>query len=440
VAVTLLLTVFLTGCSSSAKKDEAASSVPTSASSAPTSTEFTIWWMENRDDPVKAIKTVIADFEKVNPNIKVKLESYSWDDVKQKVLAAINAGKAPEVIQAIPDFTVAIKETGALKPVDDIVKEIDGKYKFYQSQLQPYNYENHYWAVPIFGMNVNLYYNKDVFAKANIQAPKTWDELMAAAKKLNNANMAGIGMPLSSSMYTDQIIYNFMITNGGDLYDDKGAIAFNTPENVAALKAMKDLAPYTPKDANTWSWQNAADSFVSGKTAMTPLLGLPPAFWFKNHPNETDKLGVVPFPVGPKGTPGSISYSNGFMVTTDDKVKVEAIKKFLLFMHDPNQSGKFLATMLPGMFLPVTEATGKSEGFNNDPVIKTFNNVIQTEVKSNESGKLFGFTHGTPPKSIGPIAATNVLGKIVNKMIVENMSPEDAAKWGQTELERVANQ
>ncbi|MEB3100970.1 ABC transporter substrate-binding protein [Ferviditalea candida] len=440
VMILVLVVGLLGGCGQKRAEDKPAADSGQKQQDAPKPVEFTVWWMENRDDPVKAITKVIDDFQKENSNIKIKLESFSWEDVKPKVLAAINAGRAPDVIQSIPDFTVAIKETGAIQPVDDIVKEINDKFKFYQSQLDPYYYDNHYWAIPIFGMDVNLYYRKDILKKANIEPPKNWDELLAAAKQLNSGTMAGLGMPTSNSMYTDQILYNFMITNGGDLYDDKGNITFDTPENVAALKIMKDLAPYTPVDANTWWWQQAVENFVGGKSAMVLLLGLPPSFWYANQKDMRDQLGVVPFPVGPKGTPGSTSYSNGFMVTTTDSAKKEAIEKFLVYLHDPDRNGKFLADMLPGMYLPVTEASGKSDGFNKQEVISFYKDVVQTEIQSNEHGKLFGFTHGTPPKSIGPIAASNVLGKIVNKMIVEKMSPEDAAKWGQQELERVAKQ
>lgn len=439
ILVVAIFVGLLSGCGEPQTKEETTiSGDQNQATQKPV--EFTIWWMENRDDPVKAVTKIIDDFQKDNPNIKINLESFSWEDVKPKVLAAINAGKAPDVIQSTPDFTVAIKETGILQPVDDIVADINSQYKFYQSQLDPYYYNDHYWAVPIFGMNVNLYYRKDIFENANIEPPKTWNDLLAAAKKLNSGSMAGLGMPTSNSMYTDQILYNFMITNGGDLYDDKGNITFNTPETVAALNMMKELSPYTPVDANTWWWQQAVENFVGGKSAMVLLLGLPPSFWYTNQPDMRDKLGVVPFPVGPKGTPGSTSYSNGFMVTATDNAKKEAIKKFLVYLHEPNQNGQFLASMLPGMFLPVTEASGKSDGFNKQEVVSFYKDIVQTEIESNKNGKLFGFTQGEPPKSIGPIAASNVLGKIVNKMAVEDMSPEDAAKWGQEELERVAKQ
>lgn len=431
-----LIMGLLMGCGS----DSTTSEDNSDKSNAENPVEFTIWWMENREDPVNALEQVIDDFEKENPNIKISMQAFSWEDVKPKVLGAINAGSAPELIQAIPDFTVAIKETGVLQPVDDIVDEINKKHKFYQSQLDPYQYDGHTWAVPVFGMNINLYYRKDIFEQNNIQPPTTWNELKKVAEQLHGKEIAALGMPTSNSMYTDQILYNFMITNGGDLYDKEGNITFNTPENISALKMMKELAPYTPIDADTWWWEQAVENFVGGKSAMVLHLGLPPAFWYQNREDERENLGVVPFPIGPEGTPGSISYSNGFMVTTDDAAKKEAIKKFLVYMHEPNRNGKFLADMLPGMFLPVTEASAKSDGFNNHEVIKFYKEIIETEVESNKNGKLFGFTHGTPPKSIGPVAATNVLGSIVNKMILEDMTPEEAAEWGQKELEKTAKQ
>ena len=73
-----------------------------------------------------------------------------------------------------------MKQTGAVQPVDDIVEEIDGAHRFLPSAVQPYKYEDHTWAVPVFGMVQMLWYRKDMFEAAGLDPeapPKTWDEL-----------------------------------------------------------------------------------------------------------------------------------------------------------------------------------------------------------------------------------------------------------------------
>ena len=166
---------------------------------------------------------MIDKFNASQDQYVVKQQVQNWEDIYQKAASAVQAQKGPDLQFAIPDFTTALKPTGAVQPVDDIVEELDGEHKFLPSAVQPYKYEDHTWAVPVFGMVQMLWYRKDLFEKAGLDPeapPKTWDELRAAAQKLTGDGKYGIGVPSSKHLYTDQELYSFMTTNRGkDLFD-----------------------------------------------------------------------------------------------------------------------------------------------------------------------------------------------------------------------------
>src|SRR5918997_1661367 len=130
--------------------------------------ELTLWHQEQPPNRVKQFQKVIDAFNKSQKDIQVKQQVQNWEDAYQKTTSAIQAGTPPDLQFTIPDFTVAIKETGAVQPVEDIVEEINSSHTFLGNAEQPYKYEGHTWAVPLFGMIQMLWYRKDMYEAAGL--------------------------------------------------------------------------------------------------------------------------------------------------------------------------------------------------------------------------------------------------------------------------------
>jgi ABC-type glycerol-3-phosphate transport system substrate-binding protein len=403
--------------------------------------ELTWWFMQNRDDEIASFQALIDGFTAQNPEVTIKPQAYSWVDVKPLMLSAINAGQPPDIMQTTPDFTVSVHETGALKPVDDIVKMLDEKYKFIPSQVDAHNWGDHIWAIPAFGMCHLLWYNKAMLEAAGFsQAPTTWDELTTQAKAITDAG-AGIyacAFGLSNNMFTDQVVWQFMITNGGDLFDADNNLTFNSPENVGALAYLKGLQPLIPPDATGWWWANAIDAFCAEKSAFCYMFGMPGS-WHSRNPDKLDRLSGVAPVVSATGEPGTTSYSNGMMVFTDDANKRAAIAKLFDYALEPDNYGRWLGYMQPTLFVPVTETGLDSKTLFEAPIINQYKEEYRLSIEVNKTGKLFGFTRvGKPPAAIGPIAGGSLMAVAVQKMILEDMEPQAAADWGQAEMEKAA--
>ncbi len=413
--------------------------VVTTAPSKPV--EITWWYMQNRDDEILSFTKLSNNFMDANPDIKIASQAYSWVDVKPKMLAAINAGAAPDLMQTIPDFTVSALETGAIQPADEIVQALDTKYKFIPSQLECYHWDDHYWAIPAFGMCHLLWYRKDLLESAGFsEPPKTWDELFTQSQKITDPSngIYASAFGLSNNMFTDQVIWQFMITNGGDLFDESGNITFNSQENVEALAYLKSLKPFIPPDATSWWWANAIDSFCAAKSAFIYMFGMGGVFYDRN-PDKRDQLSGVAPVVSAKGSPGSTGASNGMMLLTNDPDKRAAIAKLMEFALEPENYGNWIGTMQPTLFLPVTETGQNSKSLFEAPIIKYYEKEYRLNLEVNRTEKYFGFTHaGPPPKTIGPIAGGSLMAVAVQKMILEDMDPKAAADWGQAEMENAA--
>lgn len=403
--------------------------------------QLNLWHQEQPPNRVRAFQSVIDAFNASQKDFEVKQQVQNWEDAYQKTTSAIQSGNPPDLQFGIPDFTVAIKETGAVQQVDDIVEEIGSSHKFLQSAVQPYQYDGGTWAVPLFGMIQMLWYRKDLFDAAGLDPespPKNWDELREYSERLTRDDKYGIGITSSKHLYTDQEFYSFMTTNGGaELFSPDGKVEFDTPNNVETMAFYKELSEFSPPGSNSWTWAEPQAALNNGSLAMAIEKGQFLGPFEEESGRPPEDLGVVPLPWPPSGERGSIYYSNAAMLYTDDEDKKAAAREFLKFVFQPETYADFLLAE-PGLFLPVTE-DGNSSAWKDSEVLSKYPEAVNLMVEQSEYGHLFGFTGNEIPEGIGQISAENLLSQAVQKAIVDGDSPEAAVAWGQQQMESAAS-
>lgn len=398
--------------------------------------EIMMWHMEEPPNRVERFKEVVEAFNAANPDIRVTAEVQSWDDAYSKFPAAIQMGNGPDLLFTIPDYTTLIKGLDVIQPVDDLVASLHEKHQFLDASLAPYQYDGHTWAVPIFGMVQVLWYRNDMLQEAGVAPPQTWDELRSAAEALTTGDQYGIALPASKSMATDQVLYSFLVTAGAkDIINGNNEVTFDNENTVRAYEMYADLLKFSPPDSNTYQWGEPQAQFNAGKAAMAIEKGQYLATFEAESGRPASDLGVVPMPVADGGEEGSIYYSNGVMVLTDDAAKQDAIARFFDYLFEPENYGKFVNAE-PGLFLPVTQTGIEADSFWNDPIIQKYKSQVEVLIAASEKGQLFGFTDGVA-SSIGQIAGPNFLAQTLEQIIINGMSPADAVKWGQQKMDEV---
>jgi multiple sugar transport system substrate-binding protein len=171
-----------------------------------------------------------------------------------------------------------------------------------------------------------LWYRKDLFEKAGLQPPKTWDEMVEAAKKVQEQNpgIAGVTIPYGKADGQNLMVwYNFLWGAGGDLFDDKMKPIFNS---AAGIKATQDYTDFilkhkvTPAGAASFNESDSSTYFFQGKAGMVPVwwhvynrLKLPDAGV------KAEQVGFVPLPSYPGK--GSTTYTNNWIYGLNGKSK-----------------------------------------------------------------------------------------------------------------------
>lgn len=411
----------------------ASSGAETGAGSAPV--EVKIWHMEQPPHRVERIQQLIDEFNAANPGIVVSQEPQNWGEIYTKAPAAVAAGNAPELLFAIPDFTPILNRLGKVQPMEDFVAEMDALYTFYPSAVEPYTYDDHTWAVPLYNMAHSMWYRKSVFAEAGITPPTTWDELLVAVEALTQEGQYGIGLPANKQLYTDQVVYDFMVNAGADeIYNEDGTLRFNNPQTVEAYDFYRQLYQFSPPDSPNWTWGEAEACFANRTCAIIPQFTVITTYDTQAEGDPED-LGVMAIPHSANvDASGTIAYSNAVMLLTEDPAKQAAAQEFLRFLLAPGNYGRFL-NMEPGLFLPVTEAGSQDESFWNDPLAVKYQSQLETMVENAKNGRLFGFTNGNTFPSIAAISAQNLVAQTLQLVVIDGMAAADAVAEGQRLME-----
>jgi multiple sugar transport system substrate-binding protein len=402
-------------------------------------TEVTLWHMEQPPHRVARIQELIDEFNAANPDIVVKQEPQNWGEIYAKAPAAVAAGAGPDMLFAIPDFAPILKGIGALEPIDEFVAELDAKHDFVDSAVEAYSYDGGVWAVPLYNMTMHLWYRPSVLEAAGVAVPTTWEEWRAAAETLTKDGQYGMGLPANKQLYTDQTVYSVMLNGGAsEIYNEDGTLRFDNPETVAAYEFYNSMMPFSPPDAPSWTWGEAEACFASRACAMIMQFTVISTYDTQAEGDPAD-LGVAAIPVKNAGDePGTIAYANAVLFLSQDEAKREASQKFISFLLEPENYGRFL-NMEPGLFFPVTADGATAESLWSDPMVQKYKSQIETIIANSANGKLFGFTSGRVFPAIAAISGQNVLAETLQNVVVNGTAPAEAVAAGQARMQELSN-
>jgi multiple sugar transport system substrate-binding protein len=400
--------------------------------------EVMLWHMEQPPHRVARIQELIDAFNAANPDVIVRQEPQNWGEIYAKAPAAVAAGAGPDMLFAIPDFAPIFKELGQLQSVESFVSDLDAKHDFVDSAVEAYSYDGGIWAVPLYNMTMHLWYRPSVLEAAGVAVPTTWDEWRAAAETLTVDGQYGMGLPANKQLYTDQTVYSVMLNGGAsEIYNEDGSLRFDNPETVAAYEFYTAMLAFSPPDATSWTWGEAEACFASRACAMILQFSTIATYDTQAEGDAAD-LGVAAIPVKTAGeAPGTIAYANAVMFLSQDEARREASQRFIAFLLEPENYGRFL-NMEPGLFFPVTTDGATAESLWSDPVVQKYRAQIETIIANSANGKLFGFTSGRVFPAISAISAQNVLAETLQAVVVTGTAVADAVAAGQTRMAELA--
>src|SRR5215218_3555485 len=179
---------------------------------------LTFWTAEDNPDRVKATQAIIDRFTQ-QTNIKVKLVALGEDQLQSQIASASAAGTLPDVLAAASlGFVHSLAADGLTDP-DAAAAVINalGRQTFSRRALDLVEANGTPVAVPSDSWTQLLVYRKDLFAKAGLAAPTTFQAIRAAAAELEGEGMAGIVAATKADSFTQQTFEYLAVANGCQL-------------------------------------------------------------------------------------------------------------------------------------------------------------------------------------------------------------------------------
>lgn len=233
------------------------------------SNEITVWTEENLEDRMAVQNAIISEFTQ-KTGIKVKLVGVAEDQFSQTITAAAAADDLPDVIGALPLASIRELEANDLLDTETPGRIVDqlGRDTFSPRALELDTSGGKLLAVPSDGWAQLILYRKDLFEKAGLQPPDTYEALEAAAAKLNTGGVAGITLAIApKDSFTAQSFEHVALANGCQLVDNSGNVALGTPQCAKAFEFYAKLArDYSVKGKQDVDTTRA--TYFSGKAAM----------------------------------------------------------------------------------------------------------------------------------------------------------------------------
>lgn len=377
------------------------------------------WFYPGGEQPESKVvwQDQVKRFEKSHPAITVTVLPVPWELAHDRLVNMIRAGDAPDVIQIGSRWLNEFSSMGALEPLDKHFGSSKEQI-FYPSFLETAKNQGTLYTLPRQASTQALIYRKDLIESP----PKTWDELISTARRVQQQNPGMKGFALSGATHVSTVsqFLTILPTYGGTVFDEHGQVTLDSDATVATLRLMQDLHRKHELMPNPLQYnrEQFGELFKAGQIAMFISGPWGGATVHENPDNPKTPYASSPVPAGPAGTGTEVvTDSIGVSATTPDK------KAAITFLDWLTTEQEFVRKDVMAKNLP------EGPGIAADPQIKQ-DEYLQTFLDMSRQGNQLS---QPAPQLWEPFET--VMTDMVQSVLIGEATPEDAAKLAAQTIE-----
>ncbi len=332
-------------------------------------------WAKNMDDAVEK-------WNQEHPKQQVKLNQLviGYPQLKNKLMTAAGAGRPPDISLIDYVWLASFAETGHLAPLDSLDPDwftSDYQNDFFQVFQDGEILDGHLWGVRTQTDMALLWYRKDWLARENLEAPRTWDELVAVGKHFKKPDVRKkygiseypLAMPLGRKAQ-ETLVYQLLPlfwSNGGGVFQNDTLI-LNSENNIETLDFIHKLVEehqLVSSEAISFEWNRAAQLFGTDK-AVLAFGGSYEKRMIQEISGWTDeefmnKVGFALIPAGPQGEQSTTAGGMCYVIYDDSENKQLAMEILKLAVSPETQKDFLLETYQHPPRISVAEEIGEDE-------------------------------------------------------------------------------
>ena len=206
------------------------------------------YWFLSGQPQQKIREDAVKQFNASSKTGQISYLEFQNDAYKTKIKTAIGAGKAPTIIWGWGGG--GLQSYVQDNKVEDLTswfqQNSDVKDRLFPSSFGAATVNNKIYAMPCETVQpIILFYNKKVFDDANLEPPKSWDDILSLVPKFIAKNVAPISLG-GQSLWTNMMWLEFLYDRIGGP-DTFGAVfngeknAWSSPDSIKALTEMQKL-------------------------------------------------------------------------------------------------------------------------------------------------------------------------------------------------------
>jgi len=209
------------------------------------------------------------------------------------------------------------------------------------------------YGIPATSSNVGgILYNKDIYAKYNLEIPKTWDEFLANCETIKAGGDTAI-IGTFADAWTTQVLFlgdHYNIMQAEPTFAEQfqaGKMKYATTE--AALESFQkvaDTVPYYNSDYLATTFNDGCDMIANGEGAHWPIISIALSNIYETYGEEgVNKIGV--FGVPGKEDTGLTAWMPMAFYGNKNSEKIDDIKRFMEFYISDEALDAYAAALLP---------------------------------------------------------------------------------------------
>jgi multiple sugar transport system substrate-binding protein len=385
------------------------------AASAQTVVDFAVAEYSAKTGPY--FEKVAADFEAANPDIDINIEVIPWNTLLQRLTTDIAGGNAPDLSIIGTRWLLDFASQGIAEPIDRYLTP-EFKDTFIGTFMEPGIIDGQMMGLPVAASARAMMVNLDLYEKAGVAPPTTWDELYTAAQAINALpeDVFAFGLQ-GKEIETDAYFYYGLWTHGGNILNEDGTSGLNSEAGIAAAtlyKKMIDEGLTQPSPTN-YNREDVFNLFKQGQVATIftfPML-------IPQIKEEAPNLRYQILPLPEAGAKATYGVTDTLMMFADSDVK-EAAWKFIEFAYQDQYRAEF---DIGEGFLPVTKNVAAMDNFSKDPDVA-------------------GFAAGLPYAKFAPIIANweeiaDVTVRTMQQIYLGEVTPEEGLNAAAAEINKI---
>lgn len=270
------------------------------------SKEITFWNIGTENPDATIMNYAVEQFNKnTDSGYTVKLTAIQNDKYKEKLVIAMSSDECPDMYTSWTGGPLQeYIDSGHAQPITDLYKEAGLDKIYMDAGTAQSTYNGDIYAVPILNVAISgIFYNKDMFAKYNLEEPKTIADLEKICDTLKENKIVPFALA-NSTKWQGSMYYQGLATRYAGLDDLRAAFGGTGTFEADCFKYAGEKiqkwvkAGYFPDGVNSLStddgqdkqllYQEKAGMFYSGSW-YTGTISADSEEFYK-------KLGWFPFP------------------------------------------------------------------------------------------------------------------------------------------------